>query len=592
MADLILECPRAGPASTDEDLVRVAALLHPSNIVSPHPTRVIDECDLRVAIVNPGDEGVRTEEGGVLLGGVIGEAGHWSAIGSDPPDGTYAIARYSAANIELVSDIVASRTLWYSCDDECFRASTSQRALVALLGDFDLNEEAVAWMMSAGSLGPEASWDARIRCLPDDATLHLDRRTWRLTLDQHPVEFEPARRTRREHLGLLHEALLWSCGSLDIDTDRWLLPLSGGVDSRAILAMMVRSARRPKCVTWTTPASVKKPLSDAFIAPLVARRWGVAHEFFYLEDSRTDPAAALQRFVTIGEGRTDHFSGYTDGGVMWGDVFASGACGVIRGDESFGGGRLAASTDAARRGAGGTMATDYPEGHLVRRLGLVDVEWPERLRRRPGERSQSYYDRLEQQYELPSVLAALNELKARYVEVVNPLLSRRLIHLVRSFPDEIRMYGRAYLDVVDRESGPIPHARFSSVQEVSTLLQNEDLLKTICVELTSPRMAGILDEEGIVRLLVAMASSADGDSDGALRSFATAGMKAASLTLPARVAARLTPPYEGPDDLPAVLLGLRATIAGKTVALLRGDAAALSGGTVAARQRRHQYMAL
>lgn len=574
MADLILECSRAGPSRACQELMRVAALLHPGNIISPHPTRVIDAYDLSVAIVNPGDEGVRTEEGGVLLGGVIGEAGRWSAIGSDPPDGTYAIARYSAASIELVSDVVASRTLWYVHDDDCFRASTSQRALVALLGDFELNEEAVAWMMTAGSLGPEASWDARIRCLPGDARLHLDRRTWRLTLDQRPAAFEPVRRTRREHLGLLCESLLWSCGSLDIDADRWLLPLSGGVDSRAILAMMVRNARRPKCGTWTTRASVKTPLSDAFIAPLVARRWGVAHEFFYLDDSQTDAGAALQRFVTVGEGRTDHFSGYTDGGALWGDVFASGACGVIRGDESFGGGRLAASTDAARRGAGGTMATDYPAGHLVRHLGLADLEWPERLRRRPGERIQSYYDRLEQQYELPNVLAALNELKARYVEVVNPLLSRRLIYLARSLPDEVRKYGRAYLDVVERESGPIPHARFSSVPEVSTLLESEGLLKTICAELTSPRMASILDEEAVVRLLVAMASPADGD--GGLRSLATATMKAASLALPARVAARLTPPYEGPDDLPAAQLAFRATIAGKTVALLHEDAATLS----------------
>ena len=222
---LIVECSRAGSSRAHEELLRVAALLHPGNIMSPHPTRVIAADDLSVVIVNPGDEGVRTEEGGVLLGGVIGEAGRWSAIGSDPPDGTYAIARYSEASIELVSDVVASRTLWYVHDDDGFRASTSQRALVALLGDFDLNEEAVAWMMTAGSLGPEASWDARIRCLPGDARLHLDRRTWRLTLAQRPAAFEPVRRTRREHLGLLREALLWSCGSLDIDTDRWLLPL-------------------------------------------------------------------------------------------------------------------------------------------------------------------------------------------------------------------------------------------------------------------------------------------------------------------------------------------------------------------------------
>ncbi|HJW75750.1 MAG TPA: hypothetical protein VJ787_08805, partial [Thermoleophilia bacterium] len=73
--------------------------------------------------------------------------------GSGAPDGSFVIVRDGRRFLELVSDIVGSRTLWYVLTDQAFLASTSQRALVALLGDFALSRVAVAWMLSSGSLG-------------------------------------------------------------------------------------------------------------------------------------------------------------------------------------------------------------------------------------------------------------------------------------------------------------------------------------------------------------------------------------------------------------------------------------------------------
>ena len=64
------------------------------------------------------------------------------APGSAPPDGSYALIRCSADEIELVADIAASRAVWYYHDDDVFLASSSQRALVALLGDFELEPAA------------------------------------------------------------------------------------------------------------------------------------------------------------------------------------------------------------------------------------------------------------------------------------------------------------------------------------------------------------------------------------------------------------------------------------------------------------------
>ena len=276
----------------------------------------------------------------------------------------------------------------------------------------------------------------------------------------------PVARSHSEHLGLLREALIASCGSMDIDLERWVLALSGGVDSRTILASMVASGLRPQCLTWTTPASLRDPLSDAAIARLAARRFHTPHRFARL-DRAADTAVALQRFVELGEARTDQFGGYVDGGEMWRAACESGVCGVIRGDEPFAARKRSVSAEAGRRGCGGAMVTDYPDGHLIRRLGLAEQHWPERLQPQPGEAFEAHRDRLSHQVYTPTILGALNELKGRYLEVVNPLLSRSLLAMARSFPDELRMYGRPFYAIAGREAPLLPYARSAATPSAS-----------------------------------------------------------------------------------------------------------------------------
>ena len=46
------------------------------------------------------------------------------------PDGSYAIFRERNDHVEIVSDVVGSRIIWYYKDDELFIASTSQRRIL------------------------------------------------------------------------------------------------------------------------------------------------------------------------------------------------------------------------------------------------------------------------------------------------------------------------------------------------------------------------------------------------------------------------------------------------------------------------------
>jgi len=575
MADLILFCQRPGrrQALSGDDLARVAACVAPDNIAA-HPARPLQTDGLCAVVVNPSSDGVRVRDGAVCLGGLFGDPGQWWQTGSPAPDGTYAMCRFDKAKIELLTDATASRTMWYVADDQTFLASTSQRALVALLGDLHLSRPAVSWMMSSGTLGPEASWDARLRRLPGCSRLTFFRDTWRTQLDVGQLPFAPMERDRPAHAASLREALAWSCANLDIDLPQWVLPLSGGRDSRALLAFMTRAGLRPRCITWTTRSSLRQPLSDAFIARLVARRFGVEHEFMWLDGDDGDAAVAFERFVAVAEGRSDEYSGYTDGCRLWRDLFADGVSGVIRGDESAGIRRRAASPEAARANSAGAMVPDYPPTHLIRRLGLAEQEWPERLRQARGEGLDTYRDRMYEQSRLPGALAALNDVKGRYVEVVNPLLSRRMIGALHELPDELRAYGRVYNQVVDGESRPIPYSRFNSTLAVDECLDDPALVEVIVRELSSARVERVLDkEDAVLQILAALA--APQWRRATPRSQTTAVLKLARAALPAGVARRLTPPYSRPDPVSPARLAFRAAIASRTVALLEQDAALL-----------------
>lgn len=576
MSDLILECLRGGQADAPGAggaLLGVASRLHPDNIES-RATRIVTSPGLRVAIVNPPPEGVSggvsVASGGVMLGVAIGPLGRWWRLDVEPPDGTYALVRYDADAIELRSDATASRTLWYALDGRRLVVSTSQRAVVTLLGDFHPNPEAVTWFVLSGSLGPDAAWDTRVRRLPADARLTLDRRTWRSELVQRPAVFAPEPAPTGEHLARLRDAVDWSCANLGIDLERWLLPLSGGLNSRSILAGLRNGGLSPRCVTWTTRSALRRPLSDARIARLVARRFGAEHRYAFLDDSIEGLGPALERFVELTDGSSDAFAAYIDGCEMWRDLFDAGVSGVIRGDDPLGARRRVASFASARRDADCPLLSDYPEDHLVRRLGLAEQRWPKGLEPRTGEDLVAYRMRLTQQVLIASTLAPLTEIKCRYVEVANPLLSRRVIAVGRAFPTELLLYGRGFAGAIGPTTGPLPYARFTSVPDESSILGDVEVVGAIVRTLASSAVEGVVSERAAMSLLAALTSPTQARAGVRVR--AVAAMKAARVVLPWGVAQRLAPPYRGPEPLTTLRVAFRVVVAAKATTLMAADA--------------------
>ena len=59
------------------------------------------------------------------------------------PDGSYALFRSDENKVELITDVVGSRTIWYVRTEDAFIASTSQRAIIFFSSGFSAKRRGV-----------------------------------------------------------------------------------------------------------------------------------------------------------------------------------------------------------------------------------------------------------------------------------------------------------------------------------------------------------------------------------------------------------------------------------------------------------------
>lgn len=468
---------------------RLNSRLSPDNI-TPAPAWLAQENGIIAALLNPSDA-VVTENTSICLGTMINPAEDWGTPGAALPNGSYAIFRGGERQIELLTDSVASRTIWYLQTDEVFIASSSQRAIVALLGDFQPNRAAFSWMISSGTLGPENAWDKRIRCVPPDARLLLDRGSWSLRLDKAKADFTPQDLPAEEHAHALKERLETVFENLQFDYARWVLPLSGGFDSRTIL-LMLKNREQIQSITWGVMSALDDKLSDAYIAKQLAQTFNLKHKYFVLDMSSDESLERLfNRYLVAGEGRVDNISAYMDGFKIWKTLYDEGYSGVLRGDEGFGWVPVFSLFDVTYR-VGMLRLHEYANLPQYRDFELPEQVIPEALQQKSDETPLMWRDRLYHEFRIPVVLAALNELKCSFVEIINPLISRSLIEYVRVLPDHLRTDKKLFRDIVTAMSPDIAFAQRSALGDRDTTLQTRQIVTLFQDELHSSHAQSLL----------------------------------------------------------------------------------------------------
>jgi hypothetical protein len=505
VAQFVLVCDRAArqAGARTAALEECARALWPPGVV-PAPTKLVEDGSLALAVVNP-NEGVTLRGTSLCLGRILDTPGAWWRPGSSPPDGSYSLIRCSPDEVEIVADLAASRDVWYYHDPDVFLASSSQRALVTLLGSFELEPTAVTWMVTSGSLGPLPSYDRRLRRVSPDGTVKLDRHTWELDVRSRWEPYQPQDLSDEEHVRRLNDAVVETCAYLAPDIERWPVLLSGGYDSRTILVGLLQAGARPRCVTWGFEASLRDERSDAAIASRLAREVGARHDFFRLDARPGRTAEALERFVTVSEGQLPDFTMYADAFETWETLAAEGCVGVVRGDNHGWGYLGEFSSDLnVRHHCGADLLDDYAASHAIRRLGLPGQVWPAELARREGEDLLGYRDRLQHSLFIPSRISPLNHFKAPYLEIVNPLQARRVADVVASLPERLRVHPGAFARALDVHGPAVPFADrpAATLQQILAAAATREVIAEGLRTATARRLFDAPALEEIVRELV------------------------------------------------------------------------------------------
>jgi hypothetical protein len=455
--------------------------------VSVKPPRIVSNGGIVAAIANP--SGAGSIESDCVCLGYSAAGSSWSEVSETAPEGTYAICRANSRKLQLVSDAVGTRTLWFYHDHTIFIASTSQRWIAVVLGSFNFNAKASPWMLTTGTLGPIEAWDRRISRLQADTILTLDREQWELSSETRPAIFCVRGGSLQEQKETFAAELRDAFEHLDFDYSKWVLPLSGGYDSRAILCML-RHRDGLRTITWGTRESLADATSDAAIALRVAERIGVSHEYFETDLAAGGLQQVFDQFIANGEGRIDRIGGYLDGFAIWRTLLNQKIEGIIRGDEGFGWRAVSTHTEA-RQSVGLLLAEDFANLPDLHPAAVEALRVPEFLELRSGETASQWRDRLYHQYRIPTILAALTDLKTSYVEIANPLLTHSIVRSVRALPDELRTGKRLFREVVDQVSPKVPYADVAAIEDQKVVLRSREAVAIL---------SGMLNSEGARRL--------------------------------------------------------------------------------------------
>jgi hypothetical protein len=572
MAKLVSACfrtPPANPAQVKRSLTRLLLALCPEALSPPPPVIATDDHGFFLGMLNPpGADCVRHTS--AYAGWLMNPRDDWWVPGAETPEGTFALVRGARHTVEALEDYAGSRTLWIASTDECFIASTSQRAIPWLLGSFEADPRAAAWMLSAGLLGPEGGWDRRARPLGPCGRAVLDRQRWRLTVDAPDVALAVGDVPHAAHVARLRGALERTFAAVDLPGKGWPLTLSGGFDSRAIL-LLSRNTAGLRCLTWDSPGAVDVPGSEAYVARAVADRLGVPLQIVELEVSDEPTGELVDRFLAAGEGRIDRIGGYLDGLRLWQSLFDEGTPGILRGDHGLGWGTDPASPEDALRMMGLLRWRDQALPPLAA-LGLEHLDaqaLPAWASPRDGETLGDFRDRLYHRFRIPCFTAALTEIKAPYLEIANPLLVKSIHSLQRGHPEPLRGGKTLFREVIEPLDIPVPYAHKSGGSGQARLFAAPGVGEFLRDQLNSADLRGTLSPGFADHVLEGMARDPGGQSAARLRRGPLRRRLKSLLPKSSRQALRK---HARPSPPPAHLLALRAVIIARMVSTLEADA--------------------
>lgn len=425
-----------------QELEQVCSLLTPVAIKGKSQDTVEvwpDDLSSFYAIQNS-DSVAKPEQGALIIGWLHQSDSNKSGACNSEADGSYAIIKNTENEISFFSDQFGSRTLWYYFDDTKIIVSTSQRAVVALKGSFSFNEETLAWYLSSGSQGPFISWDQDIKQVLPNLEYKLDIIDWYLDSKQKPgMDIPPSGSTKMsDYLNLYQNQVSESLNQIihEYPKDQVLMPLSGGLDSRLLLALSNNADLDDELtlVNWGVPKQ-KGVFDDKVAAQRVARFYKKNLLDMSLPNVIDNFDQVLSCFAEASEGRIDHFNAYVDGFKMWDEFFQRGYRMIVRGDIPFTEG-LDINSTQARAHQGLDLLLDYENTTDFSVKQYIEAQNEYAINRLDGESLIRWRDRLYSSWRLPIVISAFSDLISGFTENRSPMMNWSLFKLYMGLPDK------------------------------------------------------------------------------------------------------------------------------------------------------------
>ncbi|MBR8537497.1 hypothetical protein KDU71_18150 [Carboxylicivirga sediminis] len=491
MSRFLLTVKRSGEQKLTPEVVKlISDTIQPDNIKYNNPV-LIDSKGVQYAAINP-VASLRYSESGICFGGLSHPGDEWDRVGSEFKRGDIVIWRNDQQWLEVLSDPVAVRTLWYYLDDEQFIMSTSQRAISMLLGDFEFNKQAVPWMLQCGSMGPNA-WDKRVHYLPGNSVLKLNRLNWSVDIVSDPLKANVIERTEAEQIDMLKETINGAFSNFEYKPEEWQLALSGGYDSRTLLCFLQQFAE-PHCLTWGIKEAVNMPANDAFVAKKLADHFNLKHTYYETNVAPEPVDTIFKRFLICGEGRVDHISGYMDGFAIWKRLFENGVHGVIRANQGFGQRHVSSEMDV-KRCVGIRLNSELLYTKKFDELNLSEDNLPEWVARKNNETLEVWRDRLYYNFRIPFIHGGLNELKVAYTEVANPWYTYNIVKKAHELPDDSRSQKTMFKKVLHTIGPDIDFAKYPAIEFAHEILHKPQIKDFLIGYLKGIKNSELLSDE-------------------------------------------------------------------------------------------------
>lgn len=380
-------------------------------------------------------------------------------------DGSFVIAIIDAEKRTalILTDRAASRPIYFSAQSDglliapelkCFHAAAAKDSVrpAALL----------SLLVNSYMLGEMTYWPS-VQCLGPARRLTLQESRLDLARYWTPAFGQSSPLSAKE----CDDTIVRSVADHLAQFKRPAIGLSGGVDSRVMVAALKAAGLSIPTLTWTY-SEQDSAESDLAVAARVAEKAGLQNERFRLNwKTLAEDAPAL---VRASDGLIGHLGGFADRHRFAAQIAADHDA-IFLGDQCYRGESEVHSADQAVEAIG---VSTLPAGvqRLIRFFMKPDAaadciaDYTAALRdlQSPGFATtspQDLHDRLYWQVRLPRLLTGPKALWRRYLDAVSPLLTAPMLNLAASLPPDQRVHKRFLRDAVarlDPDLADIPYA--------------------------------------------------------------------------------------------------------------------------------------